>query len=173
RTDLERTPARELAGVLKRTTPIDIIEFPGLLSGVSVRGFRPQYSGLNPRTLILVDGRPAGTTNLATLDLTDVERVEVLKGPASALYGSSAMGGVVNVVTRQSRGPLQGHLEGGYGSFGSYRGAVTAGGSVSNRLDFDFSATTEGRRGGYHTGGARLFGGDEVTKLLADGTTAS
>lgn len=171
RTDLERTPARELAGVLKRTTPIDIIEFPGLLSGVSVRGFRPQYSGLNPRTLILIDGRPAGTTNLAALDLADVERVEVLKGPASALYGSSAMGGVVNVVTRRSEGPLQGHLEGGYGTFGSYRGAVTAGGSLGERLDFDFSATTEGRRGGYRTGDARLFGGDRVTKQLADGTT--
>src|SRR5690606_25903593 len=66
-TDLERTPATDVAEALKRTAAVDVIQFPALLSGVSVRGFRPQYSGLNPRTLILVDGRPAGATNLATL----------------------------------------------------------------------------------------------------------
>src|SRR5690606_18426011 len=105
-TDLERTPATDVAEALKRTAAVDVIQFPALLSGVSVRGFRPQYSGLNPRTLILVDGRPAGATNLATLDLVAVERIEVLKGPASALYGSSAMGGAINIITRRSGGPI-------------------------------------------------------------------
>ena len=59
-TDLQRTPGDDVADALKRNASVDIIQFPGLLSGVSVRGFRPQYSGLNPRTLLLIDGRPAG-----------------------------------------------------------------------------------------------------------------
>ena len=171
RTDLERTPAGDLAGALKRTTPIDVIEYPALLSGVSVRGFRPQFSGLNPRTLILVDGRPAGATNLATLRVGEVERIEVLKGPASALYGSGAMGGAINVVTRRTEGPLTGHLSTGFGSFGSYGGELTAGGDLGGGFDFDLGLSTHGRRSGFHTGGNRLLGGESVTKYFADGST--
>jgi vitamin B12 transporter len=172
-TDLERTPGDDVAEALKRTASVDIIQFPGLLSGVSVRGFRPQYSGLNPRTLILIDGRPAGVTNLATLDLAAVERVEVLKGPASALYGSSAMGGAINVVTRRSAGPLRGRAEVSYGSFRSFRGEVSSGGNLTDRLDFDLGLAASGRAGGMQTGDGRVFGAAEVTKYFADGRTGT
>lgn len=172
RTDLDRTPAADVAEALKRTTPVEVIQFPALLSGVAVRGFRPQFSGLNPRTLILVDGRPAGVTNLATLELAAVERIEVLKGPASALYGSSAMGGAVNVVTRRSDGPLDGYAGASYGSFGSYRGELRAGGTLAARLDFDLTLAAAGRRKGFETGGARLIGDEAVTKYFTDGSTA-
>lgn len=168
-TDLERTPATDVAEALKRTAAVDVIQFPALLSGVSVRGFRPQYSGLNPRTLILVDGRPAGATNLATLDLVAVERIEVLKGPASALYGSSAMGGAINIITRRSGGPIGGTVQAEYGSFGSYRGQLTAGGSVGEQFDFDLGLTSSGRSSGYSTGGQRIFGGATIPKFLTDG----
>ena len=107
RQDIQQTPNQEFTDVLKKNATVDVIQFPGLLAGVGIRGFRPQYDGLNQRALLLVDGRPAGTANLATLDLGGVERVEVLKGPASALYGSQAMGGVVNVITRHSRGEVR------------------------------------------------------------------
>lgn len=167
--DVARTPADDVAGVLKRNANVDVIEFPALLSGVSVRGFRPQYSGINPRTLILVDGRPAGATNLATLDLATVERIEVLKGPASALYGSSAMGGAVNVVTRRSEGPLSGGLSTSYGSFGSYRAAARAGGNLGEALDFDVHLSAAGRRTGFTTGSVRTFGEGPITKIHSDG----
>lgn len=172
-TDLQRTPGDDVADALKRNASVDIIQFPGLLSGVSVRGFRPQYSGLNPRTLVLIDGRPAGVTNLATLDLAAVERVEVLKGPASALYGSSAMGGAINVVTRRSGGPLHGRAEVSYGSFRSYRGELSSGGNLTDRLDFDVALAASGRAGGLQTGNGRVFGGGDVTKYFADGRTGS
>jgi vitamin B12 transporter len=170
-TDLRRTIADEFTDALKKNAAVDVIQFPGLLSGVAIRGFRPQYSGINPRTLVLVDGRPAGTANLATLDLTATERVEVLRGPASALYGSSAMGGVVNVVTRQSQGPIGGRISGGYGSFDRYSAQVAAGGSLLGGLDFDLSVAGFGQSAGYRTGSNRLIGDDFVTKTLADGTT--
>src|SRR5215212_11738307 len=50
--DLQRTVGNELADVLKKNESIDVIQYSGLLSAVSVRGFRPQYSGINQRTLI-------------------------------------------------------------------------------------------------------------------------
>ncbi|CAN5795519.1 TonB-dependent receptor [soil metagenome] len=168
-TDLERTAGNELTDLLKKNTAVDVIQFPGLLSGVSIRGFRPQYFGINPRTLILVDGRPAGANNLSTLATAAVERIEVLRGPASALYGSSAMGGVVNVITRQSAGPLHGQVTLGYGSFDTRRGDLRAGGELLGNLDFDLALTSFGQHSGYRTGSNRLLGGEDVVKLTADG----
>ena len=97
-----------LTDLLKKNAGVDVIQYNGTLSGIGIRGFRPQVSGINKRYLLLIDGRPSGVTNLATLLLDNVERVEVLKGAASAVYGSSAMGGVVNVISRQSSGPIGG-----------------------------------------------------------------
>lgn len=171
--DLDRAGAAELGEALKETLGLDVIQYPGLLSGVSIRGFRPQFSGNGARTLILIDGRPAGVTNLATLDPSAFQRVEVLKGPASALYGSSAMGGVVNLVSRSSHGALGGQVRGNYGSFGGYRAEASFGGSVSPALDFDLRVASGGREGGYRVGGSRLLGGDSVTKVLDSGGTVS
>ncbi len=72
---------------------------PQTLSGIFMRGASPQ------QTLVMVDGQrindPAtGSTYLSAIDPTTVERVEILRGAASSLYGSDAMGGVINIITR-------------------------------------------------------------------------
>jgi vitamin B12 transporter len=169
-TDVARTGATSVAEALRRSTPVEVIEFPGLLTGVAVRGFRPQYSGVTPRTLILVDGRPAGTNNLALIPVANVERIEVLRGPASALYGSSAMGGVINVITSNSRGTPRGTAEAGIGSFGTYRAHGSMGGALSERVDLDFSAASVGQTAGYRTGSNRLLSGD--IQLIPPGDAA-
>lgn len=102
RQDIESTPATNLADLLKKTSDVDVIQYTGLLSGIGMRGFRPQYSGINQRSLLLVDGLPAGATNLSSIGIFDIERIEVLKGPSSALFGPLAMGGVVNIVTAKT-----------------------------------------------------------------------
>lgn len=135
--DIERTVASDLTDVLKKNAGVDVVQYSGALSGIGIRGFRPQFSGINKRSLLLIDGRPSGVTNLATLLLDDVERIEVLKGAASAVYGSSAMGGVVNVITRQSHGTIGGNARIGAGSFGASEFAGRVGGSASTRVDFD------------------------------------
>ena len=134
---IENTVAKDVTDVLKKMAGVDVIQYPNLLSGVGIRGFRPQFSGINQRTLLLIDGRPAGATNLATIDLTNVERVEVVKGAASALYGSQAMGGVVNVITKKSKGEIYKILTVGYGSYNTTEGSFRAGGSLSQKLDFN------------------------------------
>ncbi|HLA63768.1 MAG TPA: TonB-dependent receptor, partial [Rhodothermales bacterium] len=78
-------------------------------AGLQVQGFDPDY------TLILLDGEPvvgrtAGTLALDRLGVTTVERVEVVRGPLSARYGSDALAGVVNLVTRRPGGPPAGHV---------------------------------------------------------------
>ncbi|AGA32303.1 TonB-dependent receptor [Thioalkalivibrio nitratireducens DSM 14787] len=101
RATLERRQARDLADALR------------LLPGVYLRtihgkqGQEIWMQGLDgDRVLILIDGIPAIASTGSTVDLTqimvaDVERIEVVRGATSALYGSSAMGGVINVITRR------------------------------------------------------------------------
>lgn len=150
--DIERTVAADLTDVLKKNAGVDVVQYSGALSGIGIRGFRPQTGGINKRSLLLVDGRPAGVTNLATLLLDDVERIEVLKGAASAIYGSSAMGGVVNVITRRSRGKLGGNIRLGGGSFTTSDVGGRAGGSLSSRVDFDAAGSAFNQRDDYRMG---------------------
>ncbi|WP_434517001.1 TonB-dependent receptor plug domain-containing protein [Dechloromonas sp. ARDL1] len=139
--DIERTPARELTDLLKKNTSVDVIQYPGNLSGIGIRGFRPEFSGINKRSLLLIDGRPAMATNLSLVNMDNIERVEVLKGPASALYGSSAMGGVVNLITRERRGELGGFAQVGYGSYDTREIRGSVGGALSRFFDFDYSGS--------------------------------
>jgi vitamin B12 transporter len=145
-TDIERSVAADLTDVLKKNSGVDVVQYTGALSGVGIRGFRPQISGINKRSLLLIDGRPSGVTNLATLLLGNIERIEVLKGAASSVYGSSAMGGVINVITRQSRGKIGGNVRIGAGSFGATEFAGRIGGSASSRVDFDATVSVFDQR---------------------------
>ena len=144
--DIERSVGSDITDVLKKNSGVDVVQYTGVLSGIGIRGFRPETSGINKRSLLLVDGRPSGVTNLSTLLLDNVERIEVLKGPASAVYGASAMGGVVNIITRQSRGPRAGGARVSFGSFDSSEFAGRAGGSLSPRLDFDVNGSVFNQR---------------------------
>lgn len=76
-------------------------------SGVQIQGLGPAY------TLILIDGEPVvgrlnGTLDLDRLGLHDVERVEVVRGPFSSLYGSEAIAGVINLISRTPSEPFRG-----------------------------------------------------------------
>ncbi|WP_457573113.1 TonB-dependent receptor [Desulfolithobacter sp.] len=137
---IELTTGDTLTEQLKKNSSIGVIEYPGALAGIGIRGFRPEFSGITKHSLILINGRPAGATNLATILTDNVERIEVLKGPASSLYGGEAMGGVINIITKKHTGPLTGLAEIGYGSFDSNFEKAALGGKISDRFDFDIFA---------------------------------
>ena len=155
--DIAYTPALDVTDIIKKTTAVDVIQYPGILSGVGFRGFRPQFSGLTQRTLLLINGRPAGTTNLGTLDLNFIDHIEVLKGPASALYGSQAMGGVLNIITPQSTGIIHGNVFADYGSYNTLQFGGKAGGNITKKLDFDAAATFFQRNTNYKIGNGNVF----------------
>jgi vitamin B12 transporter len=150
--ELATTPGDALPEVLKKTSGMDVIQYPGILSGVGIRGFRPEYDGITKHYVVLIDGLPAGATNIATILKDDVTRIEVLKGPASALYGAEAMGGVVNVITRRSTGDPAHRVALGGGSFGAHREAVSSGGALSPWLDYDASFNNRGQLDDYRMG---------------------
>jgi vitamin B12 transporter len=101
---------------------------PGQLTQVRIRGAEAN------QTLVIIDGVEANDTSSGEFDFSnlsaeDIERIEVLRGVQSGLYGSRAIGGVINIVTRGGKGPLtfRGRVEGG--SFGTrdVAGNVSAG----------------------------------------------
>jgi len=150
--DIERSVAADVTDLLKKNSGVEVVQYSGVLSGIGIRGFRPETSGLNKRSLLLIDGRPSGVTNLSTLLLDNVERIEVLKGPASSIYGASAMGGVVNVITRQSRGPLNGGGRIGFGRYNTTEFGGHAGGSLGPRVDFDVNGSAFNQRDDFRMG---------------------
>lgn len=93
--------------------------------------------------LILVDGHRIGTGNAAKLNVDRIERIEVTKGPASALYGSAAIGGVINLITKKGDGDPSAILSGDYGSFDYYKGQISGGGEVNGRFRFHATASYE------------------------------
>ncbi len=113
---------RDVPGVaVNRTGPV------GSFTQVRIRGAEGN------QTLVLIDGievnNPAGGSefDFANLVAADVARIEVLRGPQSALYGSDAMGGVINIVTKKPQKGWQGTLRSEGGSFATWNHLMNAG----------------------------------------------
>lgn len=151
---LDRTVGVTFLDQLKKNAGLDIIQYPNGLAGVGLRGLRPDFEfTINPRTLVLVDGRPSGSTSFTTISPEAIARVEVLKGPASALYGASAVGGVVNIITRRSSGPLGGQFYVGGGSFETIRSGARLGGDLVGGADFDLDVGYVNQQDNFRLGG--------------------
>ena len=111
----------------------------GSLSNISIRG------GNNANTLVLIDGvkmnlpsDPSNVYDFANLPVDQISRIEVLRGPQSTLYGSDALSGVINIITKKGNGkPLVNFLAEG-GSYNSYKGAFGLSGS-SNKFNYNIS----------------------------------
>ena len=111
-------------------------------ASVRIRGAASQ------QTLVLIDGipvndpsSPGGGFNFARVDTENVERIEVLKGPQSTLWGTDAIGGVVSITTKRPAEGFGGTAFGEYGSFNTFRG----GASVENGSDLgDFRLAVTG-----------------------------
>jgi outer membrane receptor for ferrienterochelin and colicins len=101
RADIERTGASDLGALLTEQTGIELQGGHPAGTGVMLQGLGTE------RVLILLDGQPivgriSGTFDVSRIPTSVVERIEVVKGPQSTLYGTEAMGGVINIITRSA-----------------------------------------------------------------------
>ena len=141
----------------------------GALTSVFPRGGESDY------TLVYVDGVQVnafgGGFDLAHLSTTNIDRIEVVRGAQSALYGSNAIGGVVRIVSRQS-GPVRGDASFEAGSFGSTRVTASASGTVRH-WSWGGGIDRVGSDGfnGQTTAGGERIGNDQYdrTELSASG----
>lgn len=143
--DLAAFPGTSVTDGLKMAVGVDARAY-GATATVAIRGL---IAGAGSPVLTLVNGlrRPAkyGVSNLNLYELENVERVEIVRGPMSALFGADAMGGVINIITRS---PV-----GNEGTSANLRGLV--------------GATTDTQRDTYYAGGSVAFGTGEVRHRLS------
>ena len=120
---------------LPRVLPGLNIENSGnmLFSTISLRGISSAQDFYNPAVTLYVDGVPQLSTNTIQA-LTDVQSVELLRGPQGTLYGKSAQGGIINIVTQQPDSTPRGYIEGGISSRDSYRSKFNLSGPLQDGL---------------------------------------
>lgn len=106
---------------------------PGNINAVYMRGAN------SANTLILIDGIPVndaseitGEYNISAISIDIIERIEILKGGNSTLYGSDAVAGVINIITRKGTGKLAANLLATAGSYGTFKQALGLNGQIEN-----------------------------------------
>lgn len=154
--DIKKLGYRTLADILAGTRGF-YVSYDRNYSYLGERGFgRP--GDYNSRVLILVDGHRINDNvtggaligNEFLLDVDLIDRVEVIRGPGSVIYGNNAFFGVVNVKTRRGKDISGVETSFTAGSYDSYQGRVTVGYELDNGVDFLLSGTLLNRTGHEH-----------------------
>lgn len=143
RADIERAGHSSLIEVLRAMPGVQVTANggAGANANVYIRGAEARH------TLLLIDGvrvgsATSGAATFETIPLAMIERIEVLRGPASALYGSEAIGGVIQVFTRRGEAGFHPEVYVGYGTDDTFKGSVTLAGGV-DRLRYSLTAGKE------------------------------
>ncbi len=150
--DIQRSSASDLGDLLSEKGGIYIRKYPGALTSIAIRGFRTETHGndLKGHVLVLLDGRRVATGNVAKISTENIERIEIIKGSAAVQYGSAAMGGLVNVITKKGEDRISFFIDGGLGSYGfAEEGAGFSG--VAGKFDFSGSINNS-KMDDYNTG---------------------
>ncbi len=131
--DIRHSGAPDLPTILRRIPGIEVIQMSGAQFDVSVRGDNQAFTN---KMLVLVDGRSIyddieGEVFWKAIPVTlpEIKRIEVLKGPASALYGFNAFDGVVNIITKSPEEMKGTTLQFGGGEFGTISSAAIQAGT--------------------------------------------
>ena len=138
--DIQDQQAETVLEALRNVPGLDVVQSGsrGTATSVFIRGSESDH------VLVLIDGVEVNSTtlgafNFAHLTTDNVERIEILRGAGGTLYGSQAIGGVINIITKKGQGPLEADLslEGGNGS--THRQSLSLRGGAG-KLGYSFSA---------------------------------
>ena len=141
--DIAVRQIQTLSDVLKDVPGLNVVQSGGVGGQTSVfmRGTNSNH------TKVLVDGidvsdpsSPVGTFDFGQFPSQDIQKVEILRGPQSGLYGSDAIGGVINIITQSGSGPAQFHASAEAGSFDTFNQAAGVSGSQEG---FHYAANVE------------------------------
>lgn len=120
RAEIERAGQSTLEELLARQPGIEYTANggAGTNSSLFIRGANSNH------TLLLIDGQRVGSVSsgiadFSRLPLSQIERIEIVRGPASSLYGADAIGGVIQIFTRRGEGPMRFNASAGYGTHGT------------------------------------------------------
>lgn len=129
------------------------------LSTIAIRGILTFST--DPAVGVYIDGVPMFDGYSSSIQLQNIERVEVLRGPQSTLYGRNALGGIINIITRKPDNTLHGFAEANFGNYGSQRyGLGISGPLVKDKLFAGVSGMYDTRHGFY----TNLYDGEKYDK---------
>ncbi|ANB53493.1 ligand-gated channel protein [Aeromonas veronii] len=139
RAEIESRQVQSLPDLLKTLPGVQMATLGGRghISSLFIRGTNSNHS------LVLMNGRPiaamvAGTPDLSQIPLGNIERIEYIRGPRAAVYGSDAIGGVINLITKKSaKNGSETHLKGGAGSYGYGQGELRTVQSLGQKTDMN------------------------------------
>ena len=139
---IARSGAAALADVLARVPGIEITRNGGAgnSTNVFIRG------GENRHTVVLIDGvridsqSTSGGVNWQSIPLGQIDRIEIVRGPTSAVYGSDAVAGVIQIFTKKGEGAFAPVIALGYGAYNTQKIEVSASGSM-NAFDYSFGVS--------------------------------
>ncbi|MBP3731212.1 MAG: TonB-dependent receptor [Mailhella sp.] len=174
RQELEQSGIRSVEEALVRYSPGSGASQPGAMSNVGLRGMRSGASAssvMGDRVVLLIDGMRASTGNPAVIPFAIVDHIEIVRGPSSILYGSSAMGGAVNVITKRGKDKFHGEAGASWGRFDTAKANAALSGSVSEKWGIALGGSW-GKSHDYKTGSSYRY--DNTASSNADlGATAT
>ncbi len=117
--EIESVNSLRLSDILNEQTGLITVPDFGGGEGIQLQGLDSQY------TLILIDGVPligrsAGTLDISRITVGNIKQIEIVKGASSSLYGSEALGGVINIITENPKQGFNGSMNSRVGSFETY-----------------------------------------------------
>ncbi|MEG1510700.1 MAG: TonB-dependent receptor [Bacteroidales bacterium] len=131
--EIKKESPGSLANLLETELPgIEFTRTEGVSNSITFQGMGANY------LLILIDGeRMAGETQRSNpdfnrIDIDNVERIEIVKGAMSTLYGSGAVAGVINIITKEASKPFEAGIEGLYNGEGEQRAGINIGAKTNN-----------------------------------------
>src|SRR6185369_4322482 len=134
--DIRNSGATEIPTILRRIPGMEVMQTTGADFNVSVRGNNQLEAN---KLLVMVDGRSiyvdvAGVVHWKLLPVTlpEIKRIEVLKGPASAVYGFNSFDGIINIITKSPQEMKGTTLQFGGGSYGTISSAAIQAGTAGN-----------------------------------------
>jgi iron complex outermembrane receptor protein len=134
--DIQHSGATNIPDLLRMVPGVDVAQIDANTWAISVRGFNSEFAN---KLLVLVDGRPVytpmlGGVNWDTVDvpLQDIDRIEVIRGPGGTIWGSNAVNGVINIITKKSSDTLGGLIAGGGGTQQQASGLMQYGGTFGS-----------------------------------------
>lgn len=149
---IERSSAKSITDLLAESAVGFFSEWTPGQTSINIRGGATDGQGKDFRSqvLVLMNGRRAGTANLSKLSAADVERIEIVRGPSSVIYGSQNIGGVINIILKTGRTAPGTMIEAAGGSWGLLQGKAQTGG-VYDAIDW-YAGISGGQRDDYHSG---------------------
>ncbi|MBI9036814.1 MAG: TonB-dependent receptor [Bacteroidales bacterium] len=135
---IENSSEQNMADILSNISGVNVDNTLGIFSSHAVVSLRGLSGTDQSRTLVLIDDIPlnksdGGSVNWNLINNENIEAIKIIKGPGSAKYGSNAMGGVINVITKKPIKKFSGNIKTSYGTYNTFSGSMNLSGIVNSK----------------------------------------